>query len=116
MTDAGRRLLLWSPRLLGIAVAMFVGLFALDAIGQGAAALLVHAAPALVLLLAVAVSWRREWIGGAVFIAVAVLHADAALPRVDWILVVSGPLLLVGVLFLWSWRSRVAVGRSHPRA
>jgi len=29
--------------------------------------------------------------------------------RLDWMLAISGPLLAVGVLYLWSWRDRPRV-------
>lgn len=104
MTSPVRKLLLWSPRILGILVALFLSVFALDAIGQGFPALLLHAAPALLLLVVVAVSWRWEWVGGSVFIVLAVLEGVLAWARGAWILVMCVPLLAVGVLFLWSWR------------
>jgi hypothetical protein len=110
MTSSARKMLLWSPRILGILVALFLAVFALDAFAEGKGLvealpdLLIHVAPALVLLLVVAVSWRREWVGGVVFTAVAVAYSVTTLHRLDWILVIAGPLLLVGSLFLLSWR------------
>lgn len=104
MTSSARKLLLWSPRILGILVAAFLGVFALDAFGEGVPAFLLHLAPALLLLLVVALSWRWEWIGAAAFITLAVLFGVPAWARGDWRLVISGPLLVVGALFLWSWR------------
>ncbi len=107
MTSQVRKLLLWSPRIFGILFALFLGVFALDAIGEGLPAVLLHAAPTLLLLVVVAVSWRWEWVGGCVFIALAVLFGAPSLARGDfWNLAVSGPLLAAGVLFLWSWRHR----------
>ena len=106
MTDTARRLLIWSPRILGIATALFIALFALDAREEGFAALLLHSAPALFLLAVVAVAWRYDWLGGAVFVALALFYAAWAADRPDWILLISGPLLLVGGLFLGSWRAR----------
>ena len=48
---------------------------------------------------------RREWIGGVAFIGLAVLYAiTMARGHLDWMLVISGPLMLVGAMFLWSWR------------
>ena len=107
MTSPVRKLLLWSPRILGILIALFLGVFALDAIGDGLPAFLLHAAPGIVLLMVVAVSWRWEWVGGAVFIALAVLSGVLAWARGPWNLVVCGPVLAVGVLFLLSWRHHV---------
>ena len=78
MTGPVRKLLLWSPRVLGIWAALFLAVFALAAIGEGLSAFLLHAVPALLVLLVVAVSWRWEWVGGSVFITLAVLWV---LPR-----------------------------------
>ena len=106
MTAAALRL--WIPRVLGVAVCAFLGLFALDAFstGRGLAALpdfLIHLVPSLLLLAVVAASWRHPWVGGVAFIGLAVAYAFMVRGRVDWILVISGPLFIVGVLFLWAW-------------
>lgn len=100
----------WAPRLFGVAVAIFIGLFALDAFqgaqsaGGALAAFAIHLIPAVALLALVALSWRRPWIGGVSFVALAVLYATVmARGRPDWMLAISGPLLVVGALFLWSW-------------
>ena len=97
---------MWSPRILGILVALFLGLFALDAWDEGLPAFVLHTMPAFVLLLVVAVSWHRQWVGGAVFILLALFYAARAWGRPDWIVAISGPLLVVGVLFVWSWLRR----------
>jgi hypothetical protein len=104
-------LLLWSPRILGIAVSLFLSLFALDAFepGQPLARafpdLVIHLAPAAAVLALVALSWHRPWLGGVAFILLALGYAVTVRLRLDWIVAISGPLLTVGVLFLWSWRS-----------
>ena len=109
MAAASGRLLRWSPRILGILLSLFVGMFALDAFGHGQpffAALpgfLVHLIPALVLLALVGASWRLEWIGGLAFIGLAVFYAVMAKGHIEWMLVISGPLAVVGALFWWSW-------------
>ena len=109
MNKITRTLLLWSPRILGIAVALFLGMFALDAFSEGEAFLealphfFLHTIPALVVLAIVAVSWRWEWVGAAACVALAVLYA-VSVQRWDWIVTISGPLFVVGSLFLWSWR------------
>ena len=103
MTASGRALV-WAPRILGIAVALFIGVFALDALGEGPRAILLHLVPTFVLLLAVLLAWQRPWVGALVFSALAVVYAATVPARPDWILVISGPLLVVGLLFLWSWR------------
>ena len=106
MTTSARRLLLWGPRILGILVGLFLGVFALDAVDEGIASFLLHTVPAVLLLLVVAASWRWEWVGGTLSLVLAALYGAFAWRRghVDWLLIVSGPLLIVGVLFLLSWR------------
>ena len=92
----------WLPRILAILVCLVLGLFALDA--AGLAEIAVHLAPVVVLLGIVAISWRWEWVGGLVFTALAVLYAYVARDHVSWVAVISGPLLIVGLSYLWSWR------------
>jgi hypothetical protein len=110
MTPTSARLLLWGPRVLGLLTCVFLSLFALDAFGEGKPFLqavsdfVIHLAPAALLLAVVAASWRREWIGGVAFVALAVFYATIVTNRIDWILVISGPLVIVGMLFLFSWR------------
>ena len=120
MTKLPRRLLLWSPRILGILTALYLGVFALDAVNKGIFAFLLHAAPSLLLLLVVAVSWRREWVGGAVFITLALLYGLPAWARGDWNLGIVGPMVVTGFLFLWSWRNsrklRLEAGTLNPKA
>jgi hypothetical protein len=101
---------LWAPRALGILTSLFIGLFALDAFGPGQSfvealpGFLVHLIPAFVLLAIVGLSFRRPWIGAAAFTGLGIFYAAAmARGHVDWMLVISGPLVTVGVLFLWSW-------------
>lgn len=107
--------LLWSARILGLVVCLFFSLFALDAFGGGRTffqalpGYLIHVAPVLALLGVVLLSWRWEWVGALVFTVLAAVYAYAARLHPSWILAISGPLLLVGVLFFASWR------RHHAR-
>ena len=110
MTTTSARLLLWSPRVLGILLSAFLAMFALDVFNEGKTLneafpdLAIHLLPAILLLIIIAASWRWEWVGGIAFAVLAVTYAASVRGRLDWILVISGPLLTVGVLFLWSWR------------
>ena len=103
-------LLLWSPRVLALLVCAFLSLFALDAFGNGKALrdavpdFALHLAPVLTLLAVVGISWRWPWVGGLVFTALAIAYAYTVRNHVSWVLCISGPLLVVGVLYLWSWR------------
>jgi len=116
MASTSTRLLLWSPRILGILVSLLAGMFALDAFSEGKPFLpalldfVFHLIPAFVLFALVVASFRREWIAGVAFIGLAVVYAmTMSRGRVDWMLAISAPLAVVGVLFLWSWfhRSRL---------
>jgi CHASE2 domain-containing sensor protein len=111
-------LILWSPRILGIAVSLFLSLFALDAFGQGKPVAVVltdfaiHLIPAAVVLAIVALSWRRPWIGGLAFVVLGAAYGPTVNFRLDWTLPISGPLLTAGVLFLWSWRRHQSLSAS----
>jgi len=111
MAATSGRLLIWTPRILGVLVSAFIGLFALDAFSDGRSFVealpdfFIHLIPAFVLLALVGLSWRWEWIGGVAFMGLAALYAlTMANGHLDWMLVISGPLLVVGALYLWSWR------------
>jgi 4-amino-4-deoxy-L-arabinose transferase-like glycosyltransferase len=98
-----------AARILGILVCLFLGLFAFDAFSpdkplvQAVPDFLIHLAPVTALAAVVALSWRREWLGGIVFTLLAVAYAYGAREHPAWIAAISGPLLVVGVAFLWSW-------------
>jgi hypothetical protein len=101
MSSTTDKALPWIARVFGVAVALFIGVFALDAIGEGTIAFLFHLAPPILLLLAAALAWRWEWIGAAVFTGLGLAYGATA-PRWDWVLVITGPLVLAGLLYFWS--------------
>ena len=101
MTRTPARLIVWLPRVLGIVVAVFVGVFALDAFGEGIGSVAAHAIPSLVILAVVAVGWRHPWVAASAFIGLGAYYA-ASVRRADWILVIATPLFVVGLLFLVS--------------
>lgn len=110
MSPLTRKWLLWTPRMLGIGLCLFLSLFALDVfepgvpLSQALLAFAIHVAPVAGMLVMVLLSWRWEWIGGVAFTGLAVLYAILAREHIVWVLQISGPLLLVGLLFLWDWR------------
>jgi glucose-6-phosphate-specific signal transduction histidine kinase len=99
--------LLWSPRILGILVCLFLGLFSFDTFGGAKTFSLpefaMHLTPMLILLVAVAASWRWEWVGALVFTGLAAGYTYIARNHISWVIIISGPLLTVGLLFLVSW-------------
>jgi hypothetical protein len=111
----GKRLLFWSPRVLCIAFAVFISLFALDVFGEGygfwrtALALAMHLIPTAIIVVVLLLAWRWEWIGAVLFAVVAALYFFfTALGRhhPEWGLFISLPLLIVGGLFLVNWLKR----------
>jgi len=102
--------LLWAPRLLAVAVSLFLSVFALDAFGSGTSFFealpdfLIHLLPSAIVVAVVALAWHREWIGAVVFAVLAVAYAVAAREHLSWIAAISGPLLITGALYGWSWR------------
>jgi hypothetical protein len=111
------RPLYWTPRILGILLAAFVSISAFDVFGQGytvwetIAALAMHLVPTAAIIAVLAIAWRWEGVGSLLFIGLGVLYIVLA-PGNHWAayLAISGPLVLVGLLFLANWR-RKARGR-----
>ena len=107
------RLLVWAPRLLGVLFAVFVSLFAVDvfdenlSIWQTLLAFTVHLVPAVIVALVLVVAWRWEAVGGLLFLGTGVGYAIAVIAGnhpLSWIPAISGPLFLIGILFLLSGR------------
>jgi len=110
-----KRVLYWSPRVLCIAFAIFLSLFALDVFNEGYGvaktilALAIHLIPSAIVVVVLAISWRWEWVGGVLFIAMGVVYLMQAWRHPDWVVTISGPLFLVGALFLLSWSKRAEI-------
>lgn len=107
---------LWAPRIAGMAMAAFLAVFALDALGgkpllETLPELLIHLAPAAIVLAVVAMAWRSPLIGAAAFGALAIGYAAMVNGRPDWTLAISGPLAGVAALFLVSGLRRAATAR-----
>lgn len=111
MKPTVRQCIFWIPRLLGLLFALFISLFALDVFNEGyefletLLALLMHLIPTFLILALLAAAWRREWIGAIGFIGLAVVYG--IMSRNDFsmstFLIIGGPLLLTGFLFMLSW-------------
>lgn len=107
-------ILFWAPRILCILFALFLSLFAGDVFREGYGfwktilALLVHLVPTFVVILALVVGWRWEWIGAILFLAFAIFYWVWNWGRFPFLtyLIISGPLFLAGVLFLINWMYR----------
>ena len=97
--------------MLCILFAIFLGLFALDVFSesygfwQTILALLIHLVPVYIVVIALVIAWRWEWVGACVFIALALFYLVWSRGRLQWsaYLGISGPLMVIGVLFLFNW-------------
>lgn len=127
MTALHGRFLFWTPRILAIAYIAFLSMFALDVFSEEhgfwriLGALLVHLIPSLVLLAALILAWRWEWIGAALFSAAGLLYIFLVVDRpvsigikLIWVMTISVPAFLVGALFFANWRKRDELHPRHP--
>jgi hypothetical protein len=102
MTRTADRSLYWAPRLLSIAYIVFISLFALDS--AGVAEFAVHMIPSMVLIAMLAVSWRLDAAGALLFGVAALWYASLQPEHPTWVLTISGPLVVIALLFLANWR------------
>ena len=104
--------LYWTPRILGICMILFLALFSLDVIGmsddplQVALGMLIHNIPSFILIVLLLLSWKWNLIGGIGYpllgLAYILFFRDQ-----HWsaYLVIAGPLILIGLLFLLNWKT-----------
>jgi hypothetical protein len=115
MKPSGKHLLYWSPRVLTILFAIFISLFALDVFSSGkgfwetATGLLLHLIPTAIIIVMLVLSWRRELIGAISYFALAILYIIWAWGKfpLSVYLIIAGPLVLIGALFMLNWFLRV---------
>jgi hypothetical protein len=114
MTGMQKRFLYLAPRILGVLMAIFISLFALDVFDGGysfwraVGAFLVHLLPTYLVIIALVLAWRWEWIGAMVFIGLGVFYVVWGWGRFPLAayFAISGPLVVIGVLFLLNWLFR----------
>ena len=124
MTTPLKRFLFWTPRLLCLLFAAFISIFALDVFEghhgfmETAVALAMHLIPTAALLLVLALSWRWEWVGAAIFPALGLFYLVAFAGRFHWsaYAFIAGPLFLLGTLFLINWIFRTELHHRDPKA
>jgi hypothetical protein len=114
MSGGTRRFLFWAPRGLTILFILFLGLFALDVLGEDytfwetLVALFMHLIPNIIVLLVLILAWKWEWIGAVLFTGLGLFYIVMAWGKfhISAYLAISGPLFLVGLLFLAGWMLR----------
>lgn len=120
------KFIFWTPRIAGIVIAVFVSLFALDVFDmQGSlwekiGGFIIHALPAILMGVMVALSWRRAWIGFVVFLLAALFFLRTLLGNPEgWLgmlLLFSGPMAVIAALFWanWKWKSELQPTQTQP--
>jgi hypothetical protein len=114
------KILYWAPRVLSIIFILFVSMFALDIFGNGytvwqtIVGLFMHLIPTWIMIIALVIAWKREIVGGVVFILLGLLYIGMTtissikgnLPwyiALAWSFQIAGPAIIVGVLWMLNW-------------
>ncbi len=116
MNKTLKQTLYWTPRIAGILFVLFISIFAFDVFDMQLGfwgtlfALFMHLIPSILLAIAVAVAWKREWVGALLFLGWAVWYV-AGIRGFEWFvyLLIAGLPALIGLLFLagWVWRGQI---------
>jgi hypothetical protein len=117
MTKPTKQILFWTPRILCILFALFLSMFSFDVFDEGynfwqaIFAFIMHNIPTALVIIILLFSWRWEWIGGILFVALGILYIIASLGKfnLDAFLLISGPLFLIGILFFINWFYRAEI-------
>lgn len=104
----------WIARILTMAFAAFLSIFALDVfsnqlgIWEIISHLLLHLIPSFVIILVLLFSWRREWIGCVAFLLLGIAYIGLTWNRFGPFAypAIWAPLMLLSLLYCFSWRSR----------
>jgi hypothetical protein len=113
-----RYVVLWAPRIVGLGLAAFLGIFALDSLSGShgllgtTIAVVMGLLPALIVLGAVLIGWKHAAVAAALFAVLTAVYTLSALSHPDWIALISGPLALEAVLFFLSWRFQLRAPES----
>ena len=107
----------WAPRILGILAILFISMFALDAfqpdmtIWEQLRDFLMHLIPSFVLLAIFLLAWKRELIGGIIFLAIGLVLTPliyihnynmngSVWMSLGVIVIITFPFILMGILFI----------------
>ncbi|KAA3639764.1 MAG: hypothetical protein DWQ02_03120 [Bacteroidetes bacterium] len=111
----------WLPRVLAILAIGFISLFALDAfnpelpLGKQFLDFLMHMIPSFVLILVLLLAWKKEVIGGIIFIIIGLAFTPWVFQHnyqmnqsvgmtISIVAMISLPFVVIGILFLISHR------------
>lgn len=119
----GIKILHWAPRILAILAILFISLFALDSFGEGMTigqqivAFLLHMIPSFILIILLVVAWKWELVGGLIYAGIGLILTpfifihnyrvnDSLWISFVVILTITIPFILVGFLFIMSYRKK----------
>jgi len=117
--DQHTGIVIWTARIMGIAFAAFISIFAMDVFSEGYGfwetlpALFIHLVPTFLVILVLILAWKWEWIGGIIFSVLGIIYIISGWGKIDWtaFALISGPLFLIGILFFIGWYQK-----KHQRA
>lgn len=95
----------WVARPAAITFALFISLFALDAVEEDGGTwkqlghVAWHLVPTALCVFVIVLAWSRPWIGTLGFAALAVCYAYMAWGHPSWIIIIGGPLLFIAALY-----------------
>lgn len=102
--------LLWSPRIIALAFAALLALFALDAfsmdksLGEQVGGFLIHLLPAFATIVILTIAWKYRVVGGFLFLLLGIVFTFyfGTTSKISTFLLISAPLFAAGILFLIS--------------
>jgi hypothetical protein len=112
--------LYWTPRILSIILLLFLFVASFDVFEEGNGfwevifAFLMHNIPVFVLLIFFILAWKREWIGAIIFILTGFAYIISLFAwrggwkwyMLSWVLQISVPAFIIGILFWLNWKRR----------
>jgi len=122
MNKKNNQFVYWSPRILSIIFVIFLSLMSLDVFESTSGfwetvlALFMHNIPALILLIILIISWKREIVGGIAFILAGLLYIGFIIRAImqngfepyylAWAIQIAGVAFFVGIMYLVGWKQK----------
>ena len=111
------KIFIWLPRIICMMAILFISLFAFDSFGKGMTiwqqlqAFSIHMIPSLVLLGILVVAWKRDLLGGILFLIIGIGFSPyifqknlnmnhSVLMSLGIIMAITVPFIVVGILFI----------------
>ncbi len=99
--------LLWAARILALAFALFISIFAMDVFNEGHGfwktllGLFIHLLPTIIVLAVLLLAWHKAVAGGIFYVLLAITYIVLAWGKSHWTAyaLIAGPLMVMGILF-----------------